>query len=374
MPAGCSRGAGRTAAALASALWLALVLAGCATRAPDPGDGATAAAPATPSATLPAAPDPRPEAAGSWPQAAGQVLGRNDRLLLYRPAAGDSWSGIAARFLQSAERGWQIADANDLAQPQPGVPLIVPLRALNPLGILPDRTLQTVPILCYHRLGPSTSKMVTAPAAFEAQMTWLVRNGYRVVRLADVAAFLAGEQGLPQRAVVVTFDDGYESVHRHAFPVLKKLGIPATVFVYTDFLGGGDALTWPQLQDLQASGLVDIQSHSKSHRNLVERRAGEGDDRYRANLEAEMRVPRDVLEKRLPQQKVRHLAYPFGDANEQVTDAAARAGFELAATVVPGGNAFFAQPLLLRRTMIFGDMNLDAFKARVQVARPFQAP
>lgn len=374
MPAGCSRGAGRTAAALASALWLALVLAGCATRAPDPGDAATAAAPATPSATRPAAPDPRPEAAGSWPQAAGQVLGRNDRLLLYRPAAGDSWSGIAARFLQSAERGWQIADANDLAQPQPGVPLIVPLRALNPLGILPDRTLQTVPILCYHRLGPSTSKMVTAPAAFEAQMTWLVRNGYRVVRLADVAAFLAGEQGLPQRAVVVTFDDGYESVHRHAFPVLKKLGIPATVFVYTDFLGGGDALTWPQLQDLQASGLVDIQSHSKSHRNLVERRAGEGDDRYRANLEAEMRVPRDVLEKRLPQQKVRHLAYPFGDANEQVTDAAARAGFELAATVVPGGNAFFAQPLLLRRTMIFGDMNLDAFKARVQVVRPFQAP
>lgn len=374
MPAGCSRGAGRTAAALASALWLALVLAGCATRAPDPGDAATAAAPATPSATRPAAPDPRPEAAGSWPQAAGQVLGRNDRLLLYRPAAGDSWSGIAARFLQSAERGWQIADANDLAQPQPGVPLIVPLRALNPLGILPDRTLQTVPILCYHRLGPSTSKMVTAPAAFEAQMTWLVRNGYRVVRLAEVAAFLAGEQGLPQRAVVVTFDDGYESVHRHAFPVLKKLGIPATVFVYTDFLGGGDALTWPQLQDLQASGLVDIQSHSKSHRNLVERRAGEGDDRYRANLEAEMRVPRDVLEKRLPQQKVRHLAYPFGDANEQVTDAAARAGFELAATVVPGGNAFFAQPLLLRRTMIFGDMNLDAFKARVQVMRPFQAP
>lgn len=57
-----------------------------------------------------------------------------------------------------------------------------------------------------------------------------------------------------------------------------------------------------------------------------------------------------------------------------MTDAASRAGFELAATVVPGGNAFFAQPLLLRRTMIFGDMNLDAFRSRLQVMRPFQAP
>jgi hypothetical protein len=53
------------------------------------------------------------------------------------------------------------------------------------------------------------------------------------------------------------------------------------VFVYTDFLGGGDALTWAQLQEMQASGLVDVQSHSKSHRNLIERRPGETDDRYR---------------------------------------------------------------------------------------------
>jgi peptidoglycan/xylan/chitin deacetylase (PgdA/CDA1 family) len=112
--------------------------------------------------------------------------------------------------------------------------------------------------------------------------------------------------------------------------VLKKYGLPATVFVYTDFLGGGDALTWAQLQEMQASGLVDVQSHSKSHRNLIERRPGETDERYRANIDAEMRVPRETLERRLPPLKVRHLAYPFGDANEQVLDSASRHGFELA--------------------------------------------
>lgn len=352
----------------AAAAWLlAALLAACASPPPP-------ARTAEPEAPPPAAPAPASAARdGGWPQAQGEVLGRNDRLLVYRPAAGDSFDGIAARFLGAADQGWQIADANDAAQPVADQPLLVPLRPLNPLGVEADR-LQTVPILCYHRLGSVTSKMVVSPASFEAQMAWLVRHGYRVVRLADLTGFLAGQRPMPQRAVVLTFDDGYESFYRHAFPVLKKYGLPATVFVYTDFLGGGDALTWPQMQEMLASGLVDVQSHSKSHRNLIERLPGETEERYRVNLDAEMRVPRDLLERRLPPLKVRHLAYPFGDADEAVVDSAARHGFELAATVVPGGNAFFSQPLMLRRTMIFGDMNLDAFKARLEVSRPLAAP
>ncbi|MFT3818694.1 MAG: polysaccharide deacetylase family protein [Rubrivivax sp.] len=368
---------GRAAAALFAGA--ALLLAACSSTP-------TATAPAAPqarSAGPETAPPPAPAAAtgGPWPQAQGEVLGRNERLLVYRPAAGDSFEGIAERFLGSAAQAWQIADANDddgdgnrsPAAPSPAVPLVVPLRPLNPLGVSADR-LQTVPILCYHRFGAGNAKMVVSPSAFEAQMAWLARNGYRVVRMADLAGFLAGHKALPARAVVISFDDGYESVYRHAFPVLKKYRLPATVFIYTDFLGGGDALTWAQLQEMQASGLVDVQSHSKSHRNLVERRAGETDERYRANLDAEMRTPRELLERRLPPLKVRHLAYPFGDANEAVLEAAARNGFELGATVVPGGNAFYAQPLMLRRTMIFGDTSLEGFKSKLQTSRALAAP
>lgn len=353
----------------AGAAWLVVaLLAGCASSPPPAGT----VEPAAPASTAPA-PAATARADGRWPQAQGEVLGRNARLLVYRPATGDSFDGIAARFLGAADQGWQIADANDAARPLADQPLRVPLRPLNPLGVQADR-LQTVPILCYHRLGSGVSKMIVSPAGFEAQMAWLVRHGYRVVRLADVAGFLAGRRPLPQRSVVLTFDDGYESFYRHAFPVLKRYGLPATVFVYTDFLGGGDALTWVQMQEMLASGLVDVQSHSKSHRNLIERLPGETEERYRANLDAEMRIPRDMLERRLPPLKVRHLAYPFGDADEAVIDSAARHGFELAATVVPGGNAFFSQPLMLRRTMIFGDMNLDAFRSRLEVSRPLAAP
>jgi peptidoglycan/xylan/chitin deacetylase (PgdA/CDA1 family) len=122
------------------------------------------------------------------------------------------------------------------------------------------------------------------------------------------------------------------------------------------------------------SGLIDVQSHSKTHRNLIERLAGEDDARYRNNIDAEMRVPRELLERRLAQTQVRHIAYPFGDANETVLDSAARHRFELGLTVIPGGNAFFAQPLMLRRTMVFGDLDLEGFKSKLQVARPIAAP
>lgn len=394
----------RRAALAAVGACAALLLAACASSPGAPPSATPQAgvdgAPATDAAAR------QPSADGPWPQAQGQVLGRNARLLVYRPAAGDSLAGIAARFLGSAAEAWQIADANDedsagdpsrdngdngdnsdrsggskgsdqaaeRATPlSPAVPLVVPLRPLNPLGVGAER-LQTVPILCYHRLGSGHGRMVVSPTAFEAQMAWLARNGYRVVPLADLAGFLAGHKALPARAVVLSFDDGYESFYRYAFPVLKKYGLPATVFVYTDFLGGGDALSWAQLQELHASGLVDVQSHTKSHRNLVERRAGESEERYRVNLEAELRVPRELLQRRLSRLQVTHLAYPFGDADATVQEAAARNGFDLGATVVPGGNAFFAQPLMLRRSMIFGDTSLEGFKAKLQTSRALAAP
>jgi peptidoglycan/xylan/chitin deacetylase (PgdA/CDA1 family) len=339
----------RAAGLLAVAVWLAL-MAACSTAPPT---ASPAAAPGQPAAS----------------SAAGEVLARNDRLLVYLPAAGETLRSIAARWLGSEEREWQIAEANNgLAQVEPGQPLVVPLKPLNPLGVRAD-SYQTVPVLCYHRLGTGGGKMTVSPANFAAQMDWLVRNRYHVIRLGELGPYLEGREPLPEKSVVITFDDGYESVYRHAYPVLRRLGLPATLFVYTDFIGaGGDALNWSQLQELAASGLVDVQAHSKSHRNLIERQAGEGDERYLQGLEQETRGPRELLEKRLPVQ-VKHYAFPYGDANEQVLDMLTRQRYALAVTVNPGGNAFFAQPLMLRRTMIFGDHDLEAFKARLQTSR-----
>jgi len=356
---GGPRGWRGTTTLLASAL-----LAGCATAPPPP--AAPAAMP--PVQARDDAPPPAP-----WPQAGGEVLGRNDRLLVYLPRAGDRLAAIATRFLGSADRAWTIAELNAVTEAEAGVPLTVPLQPLNPLGVTAER-IQTVPILCYHRFGSGNSKMVVSPAQFEAQLEWLARNRYRVIRLAELAEFMAGGRQLPARSVVITIDDGYESVHRHAYPLLRRFGFPATLFVYPDFVGAGDAMSWAQLRELAATGLFDIQSHSKSHRNLVDRAPDESDEQYRRNVDAELRGSRSLLEARLPGTRVDQIAYPFGDANLLVVDAAARHGYQLGLTVVPGGNAFYAQPLLLRRTMIFGDLDLEGFRARLQTQRSLRAP
>ena len=306
--------------------------------------------------------------------ARGSIVGQNSRVAVYLPHSGDTLQGVAARLLGDPSRAWRIAEANgQVWEPQAGHPLVVPLGQGNVIGVNGDG-IQTVPILCYHRFGSGSSKMLVAPAQFEAQLEWLARNHYKVLRLRDLSGFLAGREALPQRSVVITIDDGYESVYRHAYPALKKHGFTATLFVYTDFVGSRDGLSWAQLQEMAASGVIDIQAHSKSHRNLIERLPGESDERYRQNIEAELRVPRELLERRVPGSQVRHLAFPFGDANELVLDSAGKQGFQLAGTVIPGGNGFFAQPLMLRRTMIFGDLNLDGFKAKLQTSRSLSTP
>jgi peptidoglycan/xylan/chitin deacetylase (PgdA/CDA1 family) len=322
------------------------------------------------------APPPATGSAGavvrSAPAPAG-VLAGNAQLAIYLPQAGDTLEGIAAGQMGDAARAWEIAELNGGKAPQPGVPLVLPLKPVNPGGVRPDRY-QTVPILCYHRLGPGSSKMLVSAANFAQQMDWLAANGWRVLALKDVLDFLQGHRALPPKSVVLTFDDGYESVYRHAFPVLKKHGFAATVFVYTDFMGAGDALSWAQIQEMNASGLVDIQAHSKTHANLIERAADEGDARYRQRMDLEARAPREAIAKRLPQHEVLDYAYPFGDANDVVLDAMVRNHYRLAVTVNPGGNPFYAQPLMLRRTMIFGNYDLEAFKAHLQISRPVRWP
>jgi peptidoglycan/xylan/chitin deacetylase (PgdA/CDA1 family) len=333
----------RFAAACAAALWLSA----CSTPTPPPAPGPAAVT----AATSPPAHSAR-----------GTVVGRGERLLVYVWGEGDTLAGVAERLLGSSARAWQIQEINrDLSQPAAGQPIVVPLVWPTPLGVASDGTAQTIPILCYHRVGAGSTKMDIAPTKLEAQLQWLHDNGRPVVRLSDLAAFMAGKRALPHGAVVITFDDGYESVYRNAFPLLRKWDVPATLFVYTDFVGSRDGVSWAQLDEMQRSGLVDVQAHSKTHSNLIELEGG------RARLDTELRQPRAVIERVLAGAgaKVRDFAYPYGDANETVLDAMRRAGYEIGVTVDPGGNPFYASPLLLKRVMIFGDQDLEQFKARL---------
>ena len=310
------------------------------------------------------APAPRPPAAEPAPRAdSGTLLARNDEFVIVVAGPGDSLATLAQQHLGDSRKAWRIAEYNGIAETRPGQSVVIPLVSRNPIGVHVDGY-QTVPVLCYHRFGNRASKLTVTPAAFAAQMAYLAQNGYHVLPLARLAEFLAGKEPLPKKTVVITIDDGYRATYDIAFPILKTHGFPATVFLYSDFVGAGDALSYAQMKELIASGLIDIQPHSKTHSNLTLRLPDETDAKYRDRLRSEVDAPINVLQERFAHSSVAY-AYPYGDVNEIVVDLLARKGVTLGMTVTPGGNGFFAYPYMLRRSMIFGDESLDAFKAKL---------
>ena len=134
----------------------------------------------------------------------------------------------------------------------------------------------SVPILLYHRLGPvSPDEMTVTTPVFEAQLKLIQDNGYKVIPLQVLMAALGDSAvAMPDRAVVLTADDGPRTVYSDMFPLIKRFKIPVTLFIYPSAISNADyAMTWAQLAEMKASGLVDIQSHTYWHPNFnVERK------------------------------------------------------------------------------------------------------
>ena len=297
------------------------------------------------------------------------VVGRSDTFVVVRARSGDTLAGLAERYLGDADKAWMIADFNESARVAPGQDIAIPLKPINPTGV--EATgYQTVPILTYHRFRAGdrvTSQLEVSEAAFREQMRYLRQHDYRVIHLSELREFIAGNQQLPKRAVVVSIDDGYRSVYEVAWPIIRQYRIPTTLFVYSDFLNTGGGLTWAQLQEMATSGLVDVQPHSKSHGNLRER-GNLNDDAYRRMLKEEVTQPAELIRRQLGID-VHSFGYPYGAANEQVIDELRRSGYGLAFTVRRGGNPAYGPAYVLRRSQIYGSDDIDTFARRLEVFR-----
>jgi peptidoglycan/xylan/chitin deacetylase (PgdA/CDA1 family) len=293
----------------------------------------------------------------------GVVLARDDAFAVVVAGAGDDLDSLAQRYLGDRIKRWRISEFNGVDEVRPGQTVVVPLKATNPTGVYANGYM-TVPILCYHRFGTRSGQLAVTPAAFEAQMDYLARNGYHVIPLADLDRFIERGDPVPRKSVVLTIDDGYRSTYEVAFPILRKYGFQATVFLYSDFVGAPDALNWAQMKEMEATGLINIQPHSKTHANLAIRLAGETDAKYRERMRMEVDLPIRLIQDRLAVPSLA-FAYPYGDVNETVVDLLKREGVRVGVTVTPGGNAFYAYPFMLRRSMVFGGDSIDAFRAKL---------
>ncbi len=193
----------------------------------------------------------------------------------------------------------------------------------------------SVPILLYHRLGPvSPDEMTVTTPVFEAQLKLIQERGYKVIPLAALMAAL-GDSGvpLPERAVVLTADDGHRTVYSDMFPLIQRLKIPVTLFIYPSAISNADyAMTWAQLAEMKASGLVDIQSHTFWHPNFNVERKRLAPAAYEKFTRDQLVKSKAVLEQRLGG-TVDMLAWPFGIRDDQLDQWGQAAGYVAAFTI-----------------------------------------
>jgi peptidoglycan/xylan/chitin deacetylase (PgdA/CDA1 family) len=279
--------------------------------------------------------------------------------------AGDNAERLAARFLGDATRAWMIEEYNGRRTFPWGQKVVIPKRAENPSGIYATGY-QLVPVLVYHHIAPrSRGRLVLAASTFEQQMRYLKAQGYRTIGLDDLIEFTRLGRQLPRRSVVLTFDDGYQSFLRYAYPVLKELGFTATLFVYTDYVGlGRNALGWDDLRRLAAEGFV-IGAHSKTHSEL-RRRPDESPDAFARRVHAELATPLQLFQARVGRTP-RALAYPYGTHDDELVQKVKENGYLAAFSVRREGNPSFVHPLRIRRSQIFADMTLEEFARNLTV-------
>lgn len=217
-----------------------------------------------------------------------------------------------------------------------------------------------VPIIAYHNLmdnyNPQDSLLQISPVEFENHMVALQKAGYHTISFQDYYEYVLHDQLLPDKPVIITFDDGYRSNYEYAYPILRKLQMKATIFVITGRVGVVNNIvyphfSWEEAREMQNSGVIDIESHSELHPDMSQIDPG----RARLELEhskyliqKELKKPCDVF------------AYPFGLYNTTTQMIATQVGYKMQAIVGDKGvNTKSADLKQLRRLTAKGKTTGD---------------
>ncbi|HVZ80477.1 MAG TPA: polysaccharide deacetylase family protein [bacterium] len=273
-------------------------------------------------------------------------------------------------------------------------------------------------VLCYHRFlnkpipvqqedpsrsptgedpgqkGPKQTEYETSMDDFKWQMQYLKENGFTPISQEQLMGYWFQGRPLPLKPVLLTFDDGFESIYRDAFPVVQKMGFPSILFLYTDFVRNRevadrnrekkiaaksedpehpkkvlseispqmrfDALSDAQMAEMQKAGMV-IESHTTHHLNMGLVREKKGEAAFAKILWNELTEPLTYISTRFGR-KPQWLAYPFGVYDPVILEATKKAGYQLAFTVNPGPNDRTIPPLLLKRNLVLWPFGREAFQ------------
>lgn len=236
-------------------------------------------------------------------------------------------------------------------------------------GFIQIRTATGIPVLNYHQVEPKDGNPLTLwPEQFEAQMEYLAAEGYTTITIDEMMDALENGTSLPEKSVIITFDDGYADNYEYAYPILKKYGFKATIFLIYDFTNTyPNYLTWDQVAEMKASGLIHFESHTMTHANLAELTSVD-------ELRHEIADSHDLLSEKLGYD-MHYIAYPGGRVNEEIERITSAAGYRGGFTVHYGLSTPTEGRYQMDRIPIFGaNMHtLTRFKLRLAFA-PLIAP
>lgn len=223
-----------------------------------------------------------------------------------------------------------------------------------------------VAILEYHMVDPEDREDAYAynvpPEEFRMQLDYLQRQGYTTITMLEFMKAKKGKMELPQKPIVLTFDDGYDNNYTYMLPILEEHGMKATIYMVTNDIGRPGYLTWDQLREMQDRG-VEIGSHTANHLPLT--------GLSREEREDEMRLSKLLMEWN-GIRTVFSFSYPNGAYDETMPKMLRENEYLTAVTGEAGLNTFQTNPYLMHRVNIphprFG---LTEFKYRLWKAEAF---
>jgi peptidoglycan/xylan/chitin deacetylase (PgdA/CDA1 family) len=229
-----------------------------------------------------------------------------------------------------------------------------------------------IPVLNYHAIDDTGKEYSTVNVSvrlndFREQINWLHEEGYTSITIEELDRMLVEKIPPSEKRVLITFDDGYESLHKHGLEILSANNFNATLFLSTSFIGKkydqsdfyfvshDRQLTWPEIRDLIANGW-SIQSHGYTHRKMAHLDVD--------SIAREVTVSKDILEQTLGR-PIDAFAYPYGCYNKNVVDQLRMAGYQRAFSV-HSGKLFASSPTFqLPRIEINSGDSMESFKAKV---------
>ena len=227
---------------------------------------------------------------------------------------------------------------------------------------------RSVPVLNYHQINDTAENALTVHVdQFEKQMKYLADNGYTAITPAEMLDAWQNGTPLPDKPVVITFDDGYVDNYKNAFPILEKYNLRASIFLISDYVGMyPNYLTWSQISEMQDSGRIDFESHTLSHKQL--------DATSPEETKNQLEGSKQALEWHLGK-TINFIAYPCGSYDDDLIRMTREAGYRAAFTVNYGLSDASENPFVLDRVPIFGSNRHTFLRFKLRLAySPIFAP